>query len=777
MDSRETNVVLLGLVILLIAFSASRPVYLGYATKQCADGDGYNLFYHGKVVVPGAEEAWDVCVDETVLQEFFCEGGELQFAFASCPSGCEDGACTRVAAPPSIPAGGETYALGTSGDQVELNEYLGDVQSTLTESELDALQGGQVSTRAGLTEYHQYLRFNDDINTGRVVFAEDEDNRIGDVLYFRRGDYLFEYELEFEDGLQSSISGTRLDDLDDRDITILGRDYTIAEAEKNGNMVTLRLVGGDYSDVISEGETKTYTIGGKDTTITLFVLDDVQRRVTLKIDGKLSKQLREGDVLFVGDVMVGIGDLYVHESLEGTDFVKLFVSARTLTLKDDASDSSFSTSVEVDGTALGEGQVKLRGTTVGSEYKLLSITYRLQPDTEGGGDLYIPPGRGARDYLDAPEAFLAPWDIQYGGLEQSGSTSIVLDPTGTGQYDLKFTNRKGQSYAVGVAENSGGSLVIRDGGDDVHFLETASSSTFSVDTGDYFIVTSENDKSGITNVLRYQSIDTAAKTLHFDELAEGGKSVSYTGTEGTDASGDLIVSGKTYRVFVGGASDYALAIDLDSDGGVDGSEAKIITDGGGIFDLGSSLSPGASVDFTLTTDGSQFDENATDETVTIRVVASGSSVDVELNSQSSLSIETENSRTKAMSRYGVYLEKDNGNPDRLAITYPLSQAFGVVKLVFAPEDVTVVSTSAVDRCGNHHCDEDEGFMNCPKDCQMISFEEEHAVVFTSTCGDGVCGGGEVCPQDCVVYEEPAVVQPARQGFWARLWQWIVGLFT
>ncbi|MEK6839380.1 MAG: hypothetical protein AABX72_00405, partial [Nanoarchaeota archaeon] len=226
--------------------------------------------------------------------------------------------------------------------------------------------------------------------------------------------------------------------------------------------------------------------------------------------------------------------------------------------------------------------------------------------------------------------------------------------------------------------------------------------------------------------------------------------------------GELLVSGKTYRVFVGGAPDYGIAVDLDGDGSVDGSEVNIIIDGGGIFDLGSSLNPGASVDFTLTTDGSQFDESITDEIITLRVVTSGSGIDLELNSQSSLTIETEDSKTKAMSRYGVRLEKDNGNPDRLTIDYPRSQSFADVRLVFSPEQISTTQSTSSDHCGNTICDDDEGFMTCSQDCEIISFEEEQPVVQE---------------QKPVIVEQPAVVVEESQGFWTRVWEWITGLFS
>ncbi|MEK6840166.1 MAG: hypothetical protein AABX72_04430, partial [Nanoarchaeota archaeon] len=308
MELRETNILLIGLLVLLLGFFTAQPLYVGYVTKQCADGDGNNIFYRGKVLVTGNEEAWDTCTGEQLVQEFSCSNGELHFAFETCEGGCVNGACQHVVE--KIQASdGTTYTFESGNDRVELNEYLGDVISTLTEDDLSALQGELVSTSRGSTEIHQYLHFAA-VNTGRVIFAEDEDNHISDMLYFDNDNYLFSYELEFEGGLRSRIDGINLDDMDDTKIHLFGREYTLVEATKQGDTLTLRLVGGDYSDMIKEGETKTYTVDGKEYAVTLVTLDDVQRKATLEIDGTLSKQLSEGEIFHLGNEMFGIGDIY-----------------------------------------------------------------------------------------------------------------------------------------------------------------------------------------------------------------------------------------------------------------------------------------------------------------------------------------------------------------------------------------------------------------------------------------------------------------------------------
>jgi hypothetical protein len=540
----------------------------------------------------------------------------------------------------------------------------------------------------------------------------------------------------------------------------------------------LRFVGGTFSDILYEGDKKTFVVDGKEHIIEVVIVDDTQHEVTLSVDGKMLNKLEEGDFSLASGVDLAVGDVYLQESADGKDFIRLFVGARSIELKDDASDTSFATSVKVNGKAFGEGLVKIRGQDDGSGYIITSISYRVTPEGETGGDVYVAPDDLVSEVLDEPAVLLGSIDFKYKGLDQPGSSELIFDPSGNSQYDLLFTNNQDHAYTVGLVRNAGG-LEISDDGDTLHFLETASSSTFSVDTGDYLVLTDDNDHSGVTHIVRYQSIDMTGKNVQFDDDAEGSKTITYSGTEGSDASGELIVSGNTYRVFIGGAPDYNLAVDLDGDGSVDGSEAKIVVKGGGIVDLGSSETPGADFDMTLTTEGGQFDESHTNEVITLSMVKGGSTIDMALNIQSSLSIETDNDKTKAMSDYGVYIEKDNGNPDRMEIRYPLSQSLGVVTLAFASLSSGALTVEEK-RCGNEHCDADEGYMNCPDDCVKTELKEEQpALVVKNICGDGVCTeDASSCPQDCVVVEQPAVVEPVvEKNFFARLWVWIVRVFT
>ena len=133
---------------------------------------------------------------------------------------------------------GDNVAISRSSDMLEMNESLGDVRKTLGANDLKALSGGTITAGGRTTKFNQYIRFNftDPAgvgqNSGAVVYEENSDtNDIGDWLKFEGGIYMWEYQLEFTEGLQSDIdtAGTGLEDIEDETISIFGTDYTIVD--------------------------------------------------------------------------------------------------------------------------------------------------------------------------------------------------------------------------------------------------------------------------------------------------------------------------------------------------------------------------------------------------------------------------------------------------------------------------------------------------------------------------------------------------------------------
>ncbi|RLE45261.1 hypothetical protein DRJ22_04790, partial [Candidatus Woesearchaeota archaeon] len=164
-------------------------------------------------------------------------------------------------APSQLVVTGDAVEIGSPSDLLEINENLGNVRETLTEVDLDMLKGGQIVTDKGSTEFNQYIRFPS--NTGNVTFDQDERDRVGHYLHYHDSAQLFQWELEFEEGLQSrwnTAGNNKLRDLEDEDITMLGQPFVIVDATvknitgknctSNGGSFTIDFIGGAVSAVL-----------------------------------------------------------------------------------------------------------------------------------------------------------------------------------------------------------------------------------------------------------------------------------------------------------------------------------------------------------------------------------------------------------------------------------------------------------------------------------------------------------------------------------------------
>lgn len=545
---------------------------------------------------------------------------------------------SKVCAPDSAASGsvsvsGDSVEISTSSDLLELRESIGDVRSTLSDVEVigGGLAGGRVTTDEGSTEYNQYIRFLDNTlaieNAPRVNFTENEgiaDGFVGDYLYIQDAnesalatEAFFEYELEFESGLESTISSSTLPDLEDEEVEIMGTTYTIVDTkvDTSANEVTLTLLGGAVYDVLGEGETKTYTIDGKDYEVTVMIIEDVTpATVTFEINGEITKQLGDSQTTTLDDgTLVGVSDIVLNEAGEAGsgDIVEMYLGATKLVLKDtDYTDTSFSQNVEIDNEDITNGLVAISAAEPSStKLEISSIKYRLSADALNGDDVWVEPGHGVREYLEEPQGMLGTeWDIRYEGLDDVQTSILKFDPSGDDEYNLIFENMQGLVYNVPFASNQGTAfkygtderaLVFEEGvyNTSTDSMMNATTQTPTIGYLDYFVLSDVDESNNFDNeasshVMRYSNYNSQNKELKFDDLATGqSRTVIYSTTSpanGTIGSGDLHVGGTTYKVHVANVTsgNPPLIVDLDGDGTIEGEEVRITLNGGGILDLG-----------------------------------------------------------------------------------------------------------------------------------------------------------------------------------------------
>ncbi|MDO8623120.1 MAG: hypothetical protein Q7R52_02645 [archaeon] len=586
--------------------------------------------------------------------------------------------------------------ISEPGDLLEFGESLGEVKETLTDLDLAGLQSGVIRTDEGTTEYNQYLDFED--STGKVVYSEDDDDKVSDFLFFEDGGLAFEYKLEFEDGLESEVGEEgNLEDLEDKEISILGKTYSFAEAKEEDGKIDMTLFAGKVTDTLEEGETRTYTVNGKNIEVSAMIIADESETVKLKVNGAVSDKLSEGETDIVSDYVIGIRSVIPNEGNEasGGDIVEFYIGVDELEFSDDYTDEDFSSDVEINDESVNDASIQITANKVGDNVIISGISYRVNVDGKDG-DVYVKSGSGLRSYLRESEAMIHDgWDVVYEGMDNVETSVVKLDPKGDDKYELVFENNQGVEYKVDLFDNSDGFKYGEDE-EGFHFVEPDFDNLgfYEADTfiaqDDVFVLTDESDEDGVTNILRYENIDAEDNRVTFTDLGSGDSlEVTYTGEEGDTASGSLIRGGDSYTFKVSSEEDgYRLAVDLDHDKEINGDQADIVVRGGGILKLDSNIADDVAT-LELVTLEKQFDNADEDEVVTFEVTPSDDELDVDVTDGVELNELDGNSDTEeGMTDYGVLVSKeDNDNdPDSLEFSYPKTQRGGKVAITVGEQN-------------------------------------------------------------------------------------------
>lgn len=523
-----------------------------------------------------------------------------------------------------VAVSGDSFQVGSSSDMLELQEDIGNVRESITDLELDGLKGGIVTTNEGTTEFNQYLRFRQFNATGSNTLAnapvvnftvnDAPVDEVGDWLYIAEGSTanqaFFEYEIEFEDGLESEVKSKKLEDYDDEEIVMLGTTYTFVNTkiDTTSDEITLDLLGGSVFDILEEGEEKTYNVNGKEYKVEVMIIEDATpASVTFNINGEVTSQMTDGETEILKDgTLIGISDIILNEAGEAGsgDIVELYVGATKVEFRDtnysdgesaSATALGFEQNVEIDEESIEDAHIQIKGqelTTSGDKFEITSIRYRLTADAlPGYKDLWVPPGHGVREFLDEPQGMLGTnWDIRYEGLDDTGVSIIKLDARGDDEYTLEFENKQGTVYKIPYITNEGGNFKFGDNDKDLVFIEgnytegvaigsfngtgglVGNYTEFNIGILDSFVLSDASKNTGgsnepvptsaqggeqtlmggyddtaTTHIVRYNSIDTSDRTLSFDEEGSGTKEFTYEAFDPT--TGEAI--GKARLIFGG----------------------------------------------------------------------------------------------------------------------------------------------------------------------------------------------------------------------------------
>jgi len=169
---------------------------------------------------------------------------------------------------------------------------------------------------------------------------------------------------------------------------------------------------------------------------------------------------------------------------------------------------------------------------------------------------------------------------------------------------------------------------------------------------DLFVVTSEQNGNGRTNVMQYDGFSESNKILHLTDISTGRRDTTLqVSTEaGVNYEGTIITSsGTSAKVYV--CPSGKISIDLNNDGDVSGDEVIIATLGGGYLELGTTT--------TYVREARYFDSSRNDQRIEISFLTDSGNLYVDVDTQSNLTMNDVGKGGATLS--GVNLNANSGD--------------------------------------------------------------------------------------------------------------------
>jgi hypothetical protein len=657
----------------------------------------------------------------------------------------------------STTVSGDAWMVGTTSKKLELvnsnatasalgGETFRDITTFIGEDELGALADGTWATNENDYEYQQFIFFDDDgdQSVNRIVkYTENDNDESADNLFFKSGRQIGRYKLEFTSTAQSDVTdtsgtadvtGSKLDDFENTDLTLMGAPYTVVLADRPSSGSTgrqhgakLTLMGGSSRDTLLEGESQTYAISGKSYDVALTFVDADEAKFV--VNGQQTNKLKVGETHVLSDKSeIGVSEILYQNYAGGVHSATFFVGASKLILQD------------TDVSAAGTGEKKLRvgsedidgtlvtisGTDDNTTFTITTIELNMTADD----DYFVGDGQKLSDVIAAAgeenEALMnGGFDIEYNGLTEEETADLRLKSSSSRRYKLQLFDGDSNSvdipliYAdtqqnLSVGEETQLSGASRGNQKRLHINETASGTAVLTDYNkiykdDYFLVTGSsntanpgNDGSAKSYLLQYKGSDKSSDTspkIQFKNMGSS-ETLSYSATTATttETVATIKLGGHSFIVqnaSVQTADDYQVIVDLNG-GGTMETNAKGITfvdaygsewafDDFAGRDLGAYAGgPGghgnvSTVDFftvTQTTPNTDDYDNSAPANVVLNITgAAGPEVRAAITGVTLTTPDGETEVSYGWTSMGSFIKFDepSSDPDAMTLTYPMKQ--------------------------------------------------------------------------------------------------------
>ena len=201
---------------------------------------------------------------------------------------------------------GDSVKLEKSSDKFSLSQELNDFMTTLDSEDLGIVlaEGTYLNQDNNDYDYEQEIA----LGAEPLVYNHDQDyndDKPTAGFFMSSGVTVLTYTLDFTNAAEC---GTAFSDCDNNELEMLGKTFFISNAENISTGVKLTLLDSANIATVSEGETKTLTVGSKTYEVAIDFVDSAETKLT--VNGVTTNSLNEGETYKLADgTFVGIKDI------------------------------------------------------------------------------------------------------------------------------------------------------------------------------------------------------------------------------------------------------------------------------------------------------------------------------------------------------------------------------------------------------------------------------------------------------------------------------------
>jgi len=368
-------------------------------------------------------------------------------------------------------SGGDFVKLERPTDKFNLGETMDDFYSSLGDDELSQVLADGIYENEANNEFD----FTQKIELGALPLQHFQDTDFNDDkpaigFNLNDGDHILNYTLDFTDAAEG---GTSFADFVSSDLTLLGRNYFVAQATGNTNGVKLTLLDTANSAIVSEGETKTVTVGDKSYDVQIVFIDD--NEVIFDVGGTQTNKLQEGDVFKIAeDTYIALKADLFNSKDTGVSQAEFSVGTGKIVIEN-GQELEINNEDVSDLDKYNDAVVRAYITNSSTDIDKIVLSWNLGDDTwiAPGSEIILP---GFETIKISMADFVIP-SMEETTLDSDGDNSIKLSTEvedGTVDFNLLYGN---QSNWVGTGKDANNRLV------------TSSTSTIIVDkdTDNWFV--------------------------------------------------------------------------------------------------------------------------------------------------------------------------------------------------------------------------------------------------------------------------------------------------